>query len=162
MQWIESLASSLSNQLYEASFPSGGTHTQILHVFIARHRQRTARLASHRACTCAVGLVDHDAIRGCGSDEGGPIRKGRPSGMWVEADVRESIAKRTEQQREMPHEPPKSAREMSGGRLAMSSSWSLTVASEQDASTVASMALKPEEAPLVRLWIRGMIRGLKW
>lgn len=92
----------------DSAIESVGRHTQILHVLVPSHCQRTPRLASHSTGTGTVGLVDDDAVRDCRSDESGPIGETSPPGVRVESDVRKSIAECAKEEREVPNKPPKS------------------------------------------------------
>ena len=79
--------------------------TQILHILIRGQCDKTTLLLRPHART--VRLVYHNAVRDAGGQKGHAIRKGGPFGVVVEGDVRQAVAERGQQQRDMSSEPGK-------------------------------------------------------
>jgi hypothetical protein len=79
--------------------------TQVLDVLIGSQGHNTALLSCPHAGT--VCLVDDDAVRDAGRQEGGAVGKGSPSRGEVKSNVRQAVAQSREQQRNMSSEPGK-------------------------------------------------------
>ena len=79
-----------------------------MHILISSEGHKATLLAAASACSCTVGLVDHDAISSCGSHESGAVRVSGPGPVWVEGDIGQAIAECAKKQRHMSHKPAES------------------------------------------------------
>ena len=79
--------------------------THILHILIARQREQILSLGRPAPGPGHVGLVDDDAVRHGGGDEGGTIRVAGPSAVVIEGDVGQAVAQHAQEEREMAGEP---------------------------------------------------------